>query len=106
MNYFSIPGQPRKQNATSKLILDAVLKEFGVKKEQILNRERKQPYATYRQVYQYLLVMVGKINKTQVREHTGFIHSTIIHSIKSVENRIDTEKDFAEVITKLKQQLA
>jgi len=99
INYIAIPGIKHYD------IQALVANKFDITKDQLTCRSRKRETALPRQVSMYMhekrkerfcmsLDHIGEI-------HGGFDHATVIHAKKTVQNLIDTNKDFAAKIREI-----
>jgi chromosomal replication initiator protein len=88
-----------------KEIIEIVSKFYGVSQEDIFNKNRNSPIPKARQVCQYLVK--NKFNYTL--EETGKLfnrnHSTIIYSIKTIENELQVNKIMRQEIELLKSMI-
>jgi len=102
MNPYAVPGvvSCKKPADVVKLVEEA----FDVSLEQIKSKARHNHIRVPRQVLAFLLVRYGLTTSK-----AGFIinrdHATVIHSVKVVEDTIDTDEDFKKLIEKLKIRL-
>jgi chromosomal replication initiation ATPase DnaA len=78
------------------IIQKFVSKATGVPVDKILlkNREpnaRKREYVTARQISMKLAKMYSKKSLSQIgKDHNGYDHATIIHSIETIDNLLET----------------
>jgi chromosomal replication initiator protein len=100
--------------------LDAVLKEnvnhsqdldhkiiaffcrtFNISESDLKGRSRKAEIVGVRQLCQYFLHKKVYLSLSATGRIFGRDHSTVIHSIQTVNNRVETERDYREKFTKL-----
>jgi len=74
--------------------------------ESLKGRTRKHEIVLARQMIIYFLKKYTKESLLQMARHYGRDHSTAIHSIKTVNNFIDTDKNFARKINSYNQEIA
>lgn len=87
-------GQP----ITIDKVLNDVAETFNVTKEEMTGKRRNREFADARHVAQYLIHV--KMNRTCTA--TGAIfnrdHSTVLHAVKNVNNRMETETNFRRLV--------
>jgi chromosomal replication initiation ATPase DnaA len=102
INAYAIPGVVSYKDPFD--IVKMVEKTFDVSIEHIKSKDRHDHIRVPRQVLAYLLVKYGLTTRK-----AGFIinrdRATVIHSVKVVEDTIDTNEDFKRLIEKLKIRL-
>lgn len=90
-------------------ILSVIADEFSIKVDDLKGKSRKHGVVLPRQVVEYVFVKKLKYNLGDAGNVLGLNrhHSTVIHSIKTVNNFCDTQPEFKEklksVIKKLKR---
>ena len=73
-----------------------VCSEVGTTPKIMKSKSRKTNIVKARQIYSYLLVSVFQYSLTDAAEEAGgFDHSTVIHSVKTVQNLAETDKGYA-----------
>jgi chromosomal replication initiation ATPase DnaA len=90
-------------------ILNAASKYYNVNREHILGTKRDIAYAIPRHIVSYLAKRVYRkdMSLKQIGEFMGGRdHSTIIHSIRAVENQLSYDKNFQIEIEELKLMLS
>ena len=90
-------GQP----ITIDKVLNDVAEEFKVTKEDIVGKRRLKQFVEPRQVAQYLIR--EKMNKTleSIADIFNKDHSTIIYSVKNVNNLLDVDKNFRDKVQRI-----
>ncbi|CAN5761898.1 hypothetical protein BH23GEM11_BH23GEM11_12220 [soil metagenome] len=99
-------GEDRGARVTPELIRDRVAAAWGVRPEGLQSRRRTKDLTVPRQVAMYLikelldesLVAIGRV-------FGGRDHSTVIHSIRKVEEDMGTDEDFAERVRQVRSGL-
>ncbi len=98
--------KPKKREITVEMIQDKVCEYFGVTKEAVQSKTRKRDVVQVRQITMYLskqytntsLVSIGsKIGKRD--------HSTVLHACKTVNDLIDTDRNFKSNIKDIESKL-
>ena len=84
-----------------------VAERFGVKPEGLSSKRRTRDLTVPRQVAMYLIKELLDTPLVQIGEvFGGRDHSTVIHSIRKVEDQIDKDEDFREEVSKLRRELS
>lgn len=83
-----------------------VCKEFGIGKNEIFTKTRKREVVNARQVWTYCVMSTkvpnkGPIGSSKVMRYIGWDHATHLHSCKTVEGFISTEKQYQVLIPRL-----
>jgi hypothetical protein len=74
-------------------IVELVINYYGADKDEIINNKRKFEVVKVRQIAQYLLRKNTKSTLRNIGSYfNGKDHSTVLNSIKAVNNMIDTDK--------------
>ena len=92
----------KEQSFKFNYIIELVVNFYGADKENIINKGRKFEVVKVRQIAQYLLRNNTKSPLASIGKYfNGKDHSTVINSIKSVNNMIDTDKNVKKEIIHL-----
>jgi chromosomal replication initiator protein len=101
----------RKKEISIDVIVQVVCEYFGISKEQILSKSKKQAYAIPRQIAMYLatkytnktMAMIGKYFGK--RDHTTVVYArkTVQQQIEIDKKRIGVAKDVEEIERRLQQ---
>jgi len=87
-------------------IQQIVCEYFGIEEDLVRARTRKREVVQARQVAMYFSKIFTKHSlKTIGLKFGGRDHSTVIHGVQSIENQIDTDPRFGEVIGELRHKL-
>jgi chromosomal replication initiator protein len=99
------PGRTERQIQIQSII-DAVTDFFGVKVTDLQSKRRHRSVALPRQVCMFL---ARKHTRHSLEEIGGYFggrdHTTVMHAIKTVENRIELEADFVRIMQTLETAL-
>lgn len=98
------PDQPKIITPT--IIMQVVADHYGIKKDNILSSNRKVEYALPRQVFMYLcseLVDMPFTTIAKVLDKKD--HTTISYGVKKIEEKINTDQNFAEQIEIIKKKI-
>ena len=86
-----------KEKTVRKLTVEeiqaAVAKKFNVSIEQILSMERTQSLVTPRQLAMYIARKYSSKSLMEIALHFKKSHATIVHGVRTIEKRIDVEKE-------------
>lgn len=86
------------------LVIKMVSAAFGISTELIKSRIRTQPVSEARQVSAYIMHLQSLGTASEIAEALGkHDHGTTLHSVRQIQNRIDTEPKFCEKVLKLSQ---
>ena len=93
------------KNRTMDKIADVVASQSGVSLDKIRSKSRKMPLPELRQIILYfgMKFRLGTLEK--VGSYLKKDHSTVCHSIKQVNNRIDTDPDFRLLVENISCRL-
>lgn len=84
-----------------------VAERFGVKPEGLSSKRRTKDLTVPRQVAMYLIKELLDTPLVQIGEvFGGRDHSTVIHSIRKVEDQIDKDEEFRDEVSKLRRELS
>ncbi len=84
-----------------------VAERFGVKPEGLSSKRRTRDLTVPRQVAMYLIKELLDTPLVQIGEvFGGRDHSTVIHSIRKVEDKIDKDEEFRDEVSKLRHELS
>lgn len=96
MNYMAIPGIGFKL-VTPEIILNEVSNRFGYKTEQVLtkNKDQHRDFVAIRQVTMTIMKKTSNLSLSAIGNYFfDKDHVTVLHSIKTVENLRETDKQF------------
>lgn len=87
-------------------IMNALCMFYDVESKYIFGKKRDRPYARPRQVLCYIAKNhIPDITLKEIGRFLGRDHSTVIHSVRSVENEMSYNQKFADEINKIKEML-
>lgn len=94
--------EPRNNQATLQQIIEAVTGFYNIKLSDLQSRRRHKSVTEPRQVCMYLARKRTRYSLEEVGGHFGGRdHTTVMHSIKTVEQRVETDAEFANLIQRL-----
>lgn len=83
------------------LIIRAVASQFEVTEQEFFRKTRLRKYCVPRQVVAWLLYKTGYYNTVQIGQIFNQGHNTIMSGIITVQNRLETEDDFADRVSNI-----
>lgn len=83
------------------MIEKIVCEYFGVTKYQIMQKSRDVEFCRPRQIIMYFYRKYTKYSLEKISMMFNKDHATVVHSCKTINNLIDTEKEFAFKIKEL-----
>lgn len=92
MNYYAIPGLIRDTFPTEKLVT-IVAECYEIPESEIMARNRKQPGAEARHLVCFLLRKIKRWDFDRIGGMFNNDHTTAIHAVKAVGNRIETRDE-------------
>ena len=99
------PGRSDKQ-VQIQTIIDTVTEFYGVKMTDLQSKRRQRSIALPRQICMYL---ARKLTRFSLEEIGGYFggrdHTTVMHAVRTVEDRCGLDADFTRVIQTLETQL-
>ncbi|MEM6393095.1 MAG: chromosomal replication initiator protein DnaA [Planctomycetota bacterium] len=101
------PPAPRTNRVTLDRIIDAVTTFYSVKLQDLQSKRRHKSVTEPRQICMWL---ARKHTQFSLEEIGGYFggrdHTTVMHSIKTVDSRSSTEDNYARIIDQLDSQIA
>lgn len=83
-----------------------VCKVFDVTPEDIRSKSRKASFVLPRHTFMYLARETTKTSLAKIGEHLNFRdHSTVIHGVSSIKDRLFWDKNFKALVDKLVEEL-
>lgn len=87
-------------------IIEAVIGYYGVKLTDLQSKRRHRSIAIPRQVCMFLCRRHTRFSLEEIGGYFGGRdHTTVMHAVKTIENRVDTDTDFSQVIRRLDEQI-
>lgn len=103
--YAGIP-QNKKVMITEDMIIQSVCNYFRISRDRILLRSRRRELVTARQMACLLMMqLIPKITLNRIGYNFSQDHTTVIHSVNTIRNIIDTEDDIKEAYQNIKRIL-
>jgi chromosomal replication initiator protein len=100
-------GTKPKRELSGRDIQEAVARRWGVEPAGLRSRRRTRDLMIPRQVAMYLMRELLDLPLTQIGSHFGGRdHSTVIHSIKKVEEGIEVDDTLAARVAELRGELS
>jgi len=106
MNYWAAPellGRLKisRKKLSKESILAAVCKDFEMDLEEITARGRAAQYLEPRHITCYLLREYARMHFKEIGDLFNRDHTTIIHAVRAVKDRMDTEPDYKARVQRL-----
>ncbi len=97
--------QDKDTSLSTETILEAVSNHFNVKIDEIRSKKRNQPITNARQVYMYLTRDILNESLLNIGKSIDRDHSTVIHGIEKIEEKIKKDKNFENSLITLKDKI-
>ncbi len=99
------PGRTERQ-IQIQMIINAVTDFYGIKVTDLQSKRRQRSIALPRQVCMYL---ARKHTRHSLEEIGGYFggrdHTTVMHAVKTVDIKLQAERDFGQVMTRLEEAI-
>ena len=97
MNYNIIPGLN-----SSNRIIDIVANYYNLTRDEMLEKSRNLYLVQARQITMYFLKKYTKLSSKKIATELYLAnHTTVLYGIKTIKNRIDTEKEVLNDVKKI-----
>ena len=98
------PDQVRELSPA--LIIDVVAEHFNISKEDITSKKRNSEYVLPRQIIMYLCRHLTDTSLQMIASYLGKKdHTTVIHGVEKIEEKIQTDEDLENKIETIKKKL-
>lgn len=110
ISYYALPGlKPQKRVAKVDIIqqekvIEVVCDHFGTTMEKLQRNNRYAETVLARSTLIHFLHLYTSLNKAQIGRLLKKNHTTVIHSLKSFENRIDVEDHVRNHVDAIKEK--
>lgn len=111
LNYMAIPGyknpnQTRRVSITDKdAVIKVICEHFEFSFEQILKQDRRRKIVFARNCLVYFLFKYTRMSKVAIGELLERDHTSVIHSLKALQDLIDTEDEVSNTIVEIRKKL-
>jgi chromosomal replication initiator protein len=96
----------RKITISVDLITKIVCEDMNIDENKVRDKTRKQEIVIARQIAMYLAKELTRISLKNVGLYFGGRdHSTVIHACTSIQNLVDTDPNFAEIVKNIKNKI-
>lgn len=76
-------------------ILKSLCRQYKIKPRDVIGKSRKAEIVTVRQLTMYLAQKYTQMNQTQIGQEMGKRdHTTVLHSIRQIEKRLSTDREY------------
>jgi len=104
--YFGAEHERRSQRIRPNSVINKTAQYFSFKPSELTGSSRKAPLTNARHTAMYLLYKDLQLPYEQVgRLFGGRDHTTIIHAVEKIEEKIKTDPDMAKIIADIKHDL-
>lgn len=87
-------------------VIEVVCDKLKIESSQVYRRRRLRNVVMARQISMYMIKKATNASLKDIGEHFGgFDHTTVVHSMNTVEDLIDSDPDYRETINKIKKAL-
>lgn len=93
------------QPALMDKIFVQVINFFNQKEEDVKQKTRKRKISFTRQLFFYISKQKTKFSHANIGNYLGKDHSTVTHSLRTVNNLIDSDKKIRETVNLLSQRI-
>jgi chromosomal replication initiator protein len=111
MNYMAIPGY-KNANQTARIsvtdkdqVIRIVCEHFDYSFEQLLKQDRRRNLVFARNCLYYFLFKYTRMSKVAIGELLKRDHTSVIHSLKALQDLIDTEDEVSNTIVEIRKKL-
>lgn len=99
------PDQARKISPL--LIINVVAEHFNISKEDITSKKRNSAYVLPRQIIMYLCRHLTEVSLQTIASLLGKKdHTTVIHGVEKIEEKLKEDEDLANKIETIKKKLS
>lgn len=98
VNYWVVPCMDKLRTAEG--YLNKVCNEFNLTTKQLRGRSRKREIVDARSILMHLLYMRLNMTSTEAGKYLNRDHSTVLYNCKKVNNLMDVDRDFKELVNK------
>ena len=86
-------------------IIRIIAQEFGVRESLYLSRSRKTNIVAYRHTCIYMIKEFTSLKLVQIGRYFNVHHSSVISTIRSMENHLETEADTKSMIQHIRKRI-
>lgn len=91
---------------TMDAIIESTCEHYNIKQEEIYGKSRKANIVLVRQLSMYLAQQHTKLTISKIGTLVGGRnHATVIHSVKTIEDRMKVDKEFRKTVAELENKL-
>ena len=91
---------------TMDAIIESACAHYNIKQEEIYGKSRKANIVLVRQLSMYLAQQHTKLTISKIGTLVGGRnHATVIHSVKTIEDRMKVDKEFRKTVAELENKI-
>lgn len=98
--------KPRVKSVNFDMIVECTAECFRINPDVIFSKSKVRDIADARQVIMYLAAKILNLSQTSIGQKLKRSHSTVLHGIRTIENRILLEPDMRESLEWIQAELA
>lgn len=91
-------ARPRTKSINFDMIVECTAESFRINPDVIFSKSKVRDIADARQVIMYLASKLLPLSQTAIGKRLKRSHSTVLHGIRTVENRLPIERELSETI--------
>lgn len=92
----------QRKTITIDMILNKTCSYFDVSEDDVMSKSRKANIVVVRQLVMYLASNCTKLTASKIGLHIGGRnHATVLHSVKQIQDRMSTDKTFAQKVAEI-----
>jgi chromosomal replication initiator protein len=110
VNYYALPGMKTYRNIKVQVIdkeniIRVVCEHFDYTVDQLKEQDRHRPFVFARNCLTYFLFKYTRMSKVEIGKLLGKHHTSIIHSLRALQDLADTEESVNETISDIRRKL-
>lgn len=111
MNYFVFPGIKGKYTPNLKVViskeqvLNTIYQHFKITHKELISPNRKRELVFARHVTCYFLLSYTKLYKVQIGSLLHRDHTTVINSLRVLQDLMDTEKEVRKEVDIIREKV-
>jgi chromosomal replication initiator protein len=111
LNYMAIPGYKNNNQTTrvsmtdKEAVIKLICEHFEFSFDQILRQDRRRKFVFARNCLVYFLFKYTRMSKVAIGDLLERDHTSVIHSLKALQDLIDTEDEVSDTIVEIRKKL-
>ena len=87
------------------MIVEVTAEHFGISPDTIFSKSRVRDVADARQIIMYLSHKLTNLSSSAIGQKLNRSHTTVLHGIAAVEDRVNFTKDLSEIVNSIESDL-